>query len=207
MRKHSLRSREEVSTLSKIAALYHNEMLKLSHRILVWILVILMILTSFFTPFLLKNLILEDSGQTYSQIGKTEITKERDTAKSSLGDPNRYVEHETLRFTIDNQTVELFATKLNLSEEQFYEYERLSCFNAILANYDFDSYPIEETYLSINAFYAYRASFSRLCSLNSEPFSSRTNEWYEEYTFATKQLDLAKEAFFYHDYEAYLKNQ
>ncbi len=207
MRKHSLRSREEVSTLSKIAALYHNEMLKLSHRILVWILVILMILTSFFTPFLLKNLILEDSGQTYSQIGKTEITKERDTAKSSLGDPNRYVEHETLRFTIDNQTVELFATKLNLSEEQFYEYERLSCFNAILANYDFDSYPIEETYLSINAFFAYRASFSRLCSLNSEPFSSRTNEWYEEYTFATKQLDLAKEAFFYHDYEAYLKNQ
>ncbi|MBO4747614.1 MAG: ABC transporter permease [Clostridiales bacterium] len=193
--------------MSKLAALYHNEMVKLSHRMLVWILVILMILTAFFMPFMLKNLIPEESGSSYSEIGKTEITKERDTAKSALGDPNRYVEHETLRFTIDNQTVELFATKLNLTDDQFYSYEQLSCFNAILANYDFDAYPINGTYLSINAFYAYRMAFERICLLNMEPFRTRTNEWYDEYIFATRQLDLAKEAFFYHDYGSYLEYQ
>ena len=180
-------------------------MVKLSHRMLVWILVILMILTSFLMPFLLKNLIPEESGSSYSSIGKTEITKERDSAKSSLGDPNRYVEHETLRFTVDNQTVEVFATKLNLSEDQFYDYEQLCCYNAILANYDFDAYPITDTYLSANAFSAYRMAFERLCSLNMEPFRTRTNEWYYNYVLTTQQLDLAKEAFFYHDYESYMK--
>ena len=178
-------------------------MVKLSHRMLVWILVILMILTSFVTPFFLKSLVREDSGMEYSDIGKTEITKERDTAKSALGDPNRYVEHETLRFTVNNQTVEVFATKLNLSEDQFYDYERLCSFNAILANYDFDAYPVIDTYLSYNSFYTYRQAFSRLCSLNTEPFRTRTNEWYDEYVFASQQLDLAKEAFFYHDFESY----
>ncbi len=193
--------------MSKLTALYHNEMIKLSHRLLVWVLVILMILTSFFMPFLIKNLIPADAGITYSEIGKTQITKERDNAKSSLEDPNRYVEHETLRFTIDNQTVELFATKLNLTEDQFYAYEILSSYNAILANYDFDSYPITDTYLSLNAFFSYLNAFERLCGLNMEPFRERTDDWYKEYAFATRQLDLAKEAFFYHDYDAFLKYQ
>ena len=191
--------------MSKLAALYHNEMVKLSHKMLVWILVILMILTSFCMPFLLKSLIPEESGSDYSEFGKTEITKERDSAKSALGDPNRYVDHETLRFTVDNQTVEVFATKLNLSEDQFYDYEQLCCYNAILANYDFDAYPITETYLSANAFYAYRMAFEQLCVLNMESFRTRTNEWYYNYVRTTQQLDLAKEAFFYHDYAAYLK--
>lgn len=180
-------------------------MIKLSHRMLVWILVILMILTSFFMPFIVKNLIPEDSGSSYSEFGKTEITKERDNAKSSLGDPNRYVEHKTLRFTVDDQAVELFATKLNLNDDQFYDYEKLCCYNAILANYDFDAYPITDTYLSENAFFAYRMAFERLCSLNMEPFWTRTNEWYYDYVLTTQQLDLAKEAFFYHDYESYMK--
>ena len=203
MKRPSLRSQAEVSKLNKIAALYHNEMIKLSHKMLVWLLLILMILTSFFMPFMIKKLVTGDDGLNYSEIGKTQITKERDNAKSSLGDPNKYVEHETLRFTVDNQPVELFATKLNLDDDRFYEYEQLCCYNAILANYDFDKYPIADSYLSTNAFLSYRSAFSRLCSLNMEPFRDRTNEWYDEYLFATKQLDLAKEAFFYHDYEAY----
>lgn len=199
----SSRSQEEVSTLSKILALYTNEMIKLSRKISVWILVILMSVTSFVIPFLARTP--AEQSLDESVFSKTEITKRRDAEKNTLGDPNKYVEHETLRFTVENQTVELFATKLKLEEDLVYSYSNLSCYNAVLANYDFDRYPIDATYLSSNAFYSYLKTYQDLCELNLVPFSRRSSNWYQAYSLASESLDLAKEAFFYHNYSAYVE--
>ncbi len=197
----SSRSREEVSPLSKILALYTNEMIKLSRKWSVWILVIIMTVVSFCFPFLARTP--EESEFNNDACNKTEITKRRDTEKNTLGDTNRYVEHETLRFTVDNTVVELFATRLTLDEELIYSYANLCCYNAILANYDFDAYPISATYLSIEAFSEYLSTYQELCQLNLQPFSRRDSQWYQMYSSASESLDLVKEAFFYHDYAAY----
>ncbi|MBP5416092.1 MAG: ABC transporter permease [Clostridiales bacterium] len=184
--------------MSKIFALYHNEMTKLSRKLSVWILVTLMTVTAFFAPILQHR---ELSEETLSEpYGKTEITKARDTEKNNLGDPNRYVEHTTLRFTLQNTTAELFATRLNLDEEMLHSYVMLSCYNAMLANYDFDKYPLKDTYLSSYAYLQYTTSYSSVCRLNTEPFGKRDSQWFQAYTSATESLDLAKEALFSHDF-------
>ncbi|HAU50770.1 MAG TPA: hypothetical protein DCW43_03245, partial [Clostridiales bacterium] len=134
--------------MSKIFALYTNEMIKLSRKLSVWILVILMAAASFCIPILLHRNTSIETSVDYSPIEKADITKDRDTEMNTLGDPNRYVEHTTLRFTIENETVEFFATRLKLDEDMLRSYSNLACDNAILTNYDFDKYPITSTYLS-----------------------------------------------------------
>lgn len=188
--------------MSKIFALYTNEMIKLSRKLSVWILVILMAAASFCIPILLHRNTSIETSVDYSPIEKADITKDRDTEMNTLGDPNRYVEHTTLRFTIENETVEFFATRLKLDEDMLRSYSNLACDNAILTNYDFDKYPITSTYLSYISYAQYFASYYAVCELNMEPFGSRKNEWYQNYVFATENLDLSKEAFFNHDYSA-----
>lgn len=173
-------------------------MTKLSRKLSVWILVILMSVTAFFAPILLhRNLSEETMSDAY---GKTEITKARDNVKNELGDPNRYVEHSTLRFTMQNETVELFATRLNLDEDMLHSYSMLSCYNAMLANYDFDKYPLKGTYLSSCAYIEYLSAYQGVCRLNMEPFGKRDSQWYTAYISATEKLDLAKETLFFHDF-------
>lgn len=202
----SWKSPAEVRKLSKIFALYTNEMIKLSHRLSVWILVILMVITSFSVPFLVKGALNSSNNMSEETdaFGKTDFTKRRDTVMNELGDPNRYVEHETLRFTIQNETVELFATRLHLDEDQVHDYSNLCCYNAMLANYNFDQYPIYDNWLSKEALQQYFMAYFDLCQLNLVPFGSRNSKWFQSYVSATEILDLSKDAFFYHDYPSYL---
>ena len=200
----SWRSWVEVVKLSKITALYTNEMIKLSRKMFVWGLIILMAVSAFALPFMSNRLLSGTEYSSVSEIGKTEITKRRDTVKTALGDPNKYVTHETLRFTLGKETVELFATKLNLDEDNIYDYSNMCCYNAILANYDFEQYPITGTYLSLNAFSEYLHYYNELCGLNVIPFDERDSKWFATYSSCAESFDLAKEAFFYHDYDAYL---
>ena len=84
--------------MSKIAALYTNEMIKLSRKMSAWILIILIVISSIAIPALVKNLFLESASYEMSEpIDKTRITKERDSVKNAIGDPDIYVEHQTLR--------------------------------------------------------------------------------------------------------------
>ena len=140
-----------------------------------------------------------------SSVTKPDITKMRDSAKEELGDPNQYVDHSTIRFTIQNEVVELFATYLNIDESNLSKYSVISCANSILTNYDFDAYPIEATYLSSSAYVGYVLTFRDLCYLNSIPFDQRDKDWYQNYMKNSDRLDYVRTALFSHDYGSYIK--
>ena len=93
--------------MNKVLALYINEMTKVSRKISVWILLLCMALTTFLGPrFFLR---VTDTERYYedtviSAVTKPDITKMRDSAREELGDPNQYVDHSTIRFTIQNES-------------------------------------------------------------------------------------------------------
>ena len=194
--------------MNKVLALYINEMTKVSRKISVWILLLCMTLTTLLGPrFFLR---VSDVERNYNDAGissvtKPDITKMRDSAREELGDPNQYVDHTTIRFTIQNEVVELFATYLNIDEASISKYSTISCANSILTNYNFETYPIDATYLSTSAYVGYVLTFRDLCYLNSVPFDQRDNVWYQNYTKDSARLDYVRTALFSHDYSSYVK--
>lgn len=178
-------------------------MIKLSRKISAWILVFLMTMTSVLLPLIVKRLYRNGyEVSTSVSFSKSEVQTYRDSLSESLGDTNQYVEHETIRFNVNSEVVELFATKINLEDSDVRDYSLLSCYNAILANYDFENYPISDSFLSFHALVSYIDINHSLCNLNTDPFSERDNAWYELYRETTDSLDLAKQALFNHDCHA-----
>lgn len=194
--------------MNKVLALYINEMTKVSRKISVWILLLCMALTTFLGPrFFLR---VTDTERYYedtviSAVTKPDITKMRDSAREELGDPNQYVDHSTIRFTIQNEVFELFATYLNIDDSAISEYSTISCANSILSNYNFEAYPIEATYLSSSAYIGYVITFRDLCYLNSIPFDQRDNVWFQNYSRECDRLDYVRTALFSHDYGSFVK--
>lgn len=200
---YSWKSPVEVSTLNKIGALYTNEMIKISRKISVWIMVGLIILASIAAPFLVKRIVLEyRDAYTYETIDKTTITKERDSINEQFGDSDSYLTHATLQFNQDGNVVEFFATLINLPSSLYEEYSKLSMYNVVLANYDFDRYPINDTILSRTAYTTLRDSFSNITYLNVIPFEERDDDWLREYTDASIRLETAQKALLNHDADA-----
>ncbi|MBR5975159.1 MAG: ABC transporter permease subunit [Clostridiales bacterium] len=193
--------------MSKILALYTNEMIKLSRKLSVWILIALMTTSCILVPFLTKrmyqaNLSYSDESES---LDKTQLTKIRDSLRESFGDQNQYVQHDTIRFTIQNEIIELFATYLSLDEDDVYSYASYICMNTILDNYNFDKYPLNGSLLADHAYTLYMDETSNLCFMNTIPFSERDNAWYDEYIDTTERLDLANAALFSHDMDAMIK--
>ena len=194
----------EVSQLSKIFALYTNELIKLKSKASTWILLVLMIVASFLTPIVLGKFYINSLSSYESYLSDT-LTKEhvthlRDSYSKNLGDIDKHIQHETISYNVNNQLQEVFSTYLTFSEDALESYQNYLIYNTLLAGYDFDKYPITATYLSRNAYFEYRNYQCRICSLNSEPFDARDSEWFSEYETVTKCLDNAKKALFNHDY-------
>lgn len=200
--------------MSKIAALYHNEMIKLSRQIIVWVLLLLIVVSSVLGP--LINLKMNRSYNTSNEFmidgtSKADITKTYNAAYENLGNPNRFTEHSTIRINTKNEVVELFATYLNFGDDEeeiglrCADYVKMSTSNALLIDYDFDRYPINETYLAQISYMYYMFSFRYLVNQNMVPFSERDSNWYEEYCNVNEQLEASRSALFNHDYQSLLK--
>ncbi len=190
--------------MNKICALYTNELIKLKSKASTWILLALMIVSSFLTPIILGQFYIEglSSYNDYlaESLTKEQVTHLRDSYSKNLGDIDKLIQHETISYNVNNKLQEVFSTYLTFNEDDLQSYENYLIYNTLLAGYDFDKYPITETYLSKYAYYEYRHYQYRICDLNSEPFDARDSEWFAAYDIATKCLDNAKKALFNHDY-------
>lgn len=189
--------------MHKIFALYSNEITKISRKISVWILLVLMFVACLLVPIVMHAL----TGNYYwtpesEASDKASMTKMRDSAQQQLGDPNSYIQHATLRFTMDNEVFEFFGTYINLDPDKLNLYVTMTCYNDILTNYDFDAYPITDNFLSERSLIMYNNAYSELCQLNNIPFEERDNEWFRSYQARTEVFDYTKAAFFNHDYQS-----
>ena len=182
-------------------------MIKLSRKLSVWILIALMTVSCILLPFLAMRMYqanLSESDESYG-IDKTSLTKTRDALREGFGDQNQYVTHDTIRFTIQNEVIELFATYLSLADEEVQSYASYACINSLLDSYDFDRYPLNGSLLADQAFSLYMDETRNLCFMNTVPFSERDNAWYDEYCNVTEQLDLATTALFTHNMDAMIE--
>jgi len=187
--------------LSKILALYTNEMIKLSRKLSVWMLVILMAISCLFVPAMGNKLF--NGNELYNPHAdetKAQITKTRDALREVLGDPNQYVQHTTLRFNKGNEVSELFGTYIDLEDgDLINQYSYLTCYNTVLDTYNFDAHPLDNNYLAVSAFELYSDMNRSLCFLNTTPFAERDAEWFSEYNNTMEALSLAGSALFNHD--------
>lgn len=196
--------------MNKLLALYRNEMIKFSHQLFVWLLALLMVVTAFLAPLLyLKGSSWEESSDLYylNDVSKSDITKRFDSAKEKLGDPNQHIKHATLRFNNAKGTTELFATYLDFGRDDYEILDDYSTFctcNTLLTKYNFDQYPINDTWLASQSYLLYVTTYSTLCSLNMIPFEERDNDWLEEYEYTNQSLELFQDALFNHSFESFV---
>ncbi len=196
--------------MSKIIALYHNEMIKLSHQLLVWTLCIIMCVVAALSPLFNYKMNLAPSYMS-DKVDKASITAAYDSSKEKLGDPNRFVNHSTIRIYTQNDIIELFATYYDFGsdEEKNIEnatnYINMSLYSAMLVNYDFDRYPINDTALSLNAYREYESTFRSFIFHNEIPFAERDGEWYKEYCSLNHELELARSALYNHSYPDFVE--
>lgn len=178
-------------------------MIKLSHKISVWILVGLMLIATFLTPLYIWKQFKNQNLYEQEYPTKTSITKERDSIAEQLGDTDKYTKRASLQFMQGDHVVDLFATYYDLPDSLYDQYALLYCYNAMLANYDFDKYPIGDTYLAFRAYSNFSMQCHTMVELNAIPFEERDTSWYNEYINQNELLELSRTALFNHDYNAF----
>ena len=190
--------------MNKIFALYSNEMTKISRKISVWLCLSLMLVSSIIIPVLIKYLGDNEYTSNYILEGveKADFTQTRDSIQQQLGDSGKYIQHATLHFTISGEVKEVFATYLNLDDDQVYQYAQMTTANELLTNYDFEKYPIGDTFLSQSSYLQYERAWEDLCYLNSVPFEDRDDFWYRDYINRTEVFDASKKALYEHNYKS-----
>lgn len=207
---HSYKLREEELKLNKIAALYSNEMIKISHRISVWIVTAVMLTIAILAPLAFSTSMSgsEDESSYLENIDfKAEMIKKRDSLSQTLGDTNDFVRRSNVQFTINNERKEVFSTWLDCDENTAADYSELTCANNILSSYDFEGHPFGRTWLSVVGYRSYFNCHSWICNLNRTPFEERNEEWYSMFTLYSQAFDSFSDALFNENMQAYLAGE
>jgi len=181
-------------------------MIKITHRISVWIVTALLIAIAIFAPMVFSRLEEEyyfELPYSDGESSKQSLTETRDSLVQQLGDTNSSIHHSNVHFNYNNETTEVFATWLDLNEEDIDSYSNLTCINNLLSGYDFNKYPFSATWLSFSAYRCYLYSHRTICRLNTIPFSDRDDSWYESFQKANQAYDLYSSALYNHSFSAF----
>ncbi len=210
MKTLSYRSQEEELKLNKIAALYSNEMIKIFHRVSVWIVMVIMLAIAILAPIAFKGSVgdYNDQYDDYvSYLSKEEFTRRRDSLAQILKDTNDFVKHSNVQYTTQNETHEVFSTWLDCDEDKATDYSSYICYNNLISTYNFESNRFNTSWLTINALQSYVLVHHDICYLNLTPFSERDEEWYKMYTLYSQAFDLYSEALFSNNLNAYYSGE
>ena len=207
---HSYKLREEELKLNKIAALYSNEMIKISHRISVWIVTVVMIAIAILAPIAFSAAeegLYEDENYWDTVDFKADLIKKKDSLAQTLGDTNDFVRHSNVQFTINNERREVFSTWLDCDEEKASDYSDLICANNLLSGYDFDARPYGKSWLSVVALRSYYSCHHQICQMNRTPFEERNDEWYSMFMLYSQAFDYYYEALFTNNMQSFYNGE
>ena len=186
--------------MSKIKALYTNEMIKISRRPSVIIVAAVTFIIAFAFPFLMLLVYKMD----YSAV---EERSERQYYENSLNEYKNELKNCNLSITNQDVTIEVGGKEKTVAMTLYSGSEFLNplsgklIYEDMLKDYDFNKYPIGMNWLSLNSLSAYRRSIEAMINLDTTPFEERDAEWLAKYENYAAARELMRKALMQHDYE------
>ena len=190
--------------MNKIKALYTNEIIKILHRPSVFIVGVLTLVLAFAFPFLLRIVYNDDYSDVFNGYTKEKFEEELAGYKTELKNANLVTTKDTVEIEVNGQ-----AKSYDMTLYSGNDIARLvsfkNCYEDIIASYDFEKYPMGQTWISLNSLNRYRAAEQELINLQTVPFEERDAEWLSTFEKETTSRDHFRKALFEHDYENYCK--
>ena len=190
--------------MSKIRALYTNEMIKISRRPSVIIVATVVFLIALGFPFALKILYNDEAFITTEENFRTRCEESLNDAKTELNSSGMTTKTQTVTIEV-NGAEKSFPMTLYMGNEFANSLARKIVYEDMLKDFDFNKYPVSFNWLTLNAMQSYRDSVQGMITLDMTDFEERDAEWLKEYDNLTAQRAVFRKALMDHDYESYCK--
>ena len=190
--------------MNKIKALYTNEIIKILHRPSIFIVAVLTLVVAFAFPFLLRIVYIDDYSDVFTKYTKEKFEDELAGYNTELKNANLVTTKETVEIEVKGQVRSCEMT-LYTGNDIPRLLSSKHCYEDIIANYDFDKYPLGQTWLSLSSLSRYSRAEHELINMQTVPFEERDAEWLANFEQATVSRVNFRKALFEHDYEYYCK--
>ena len=150
--------------MNKIKALYANEIIKIFHRPSVIIVATVTFCLAAIFPLLLRIVYGDDLNYTLAPYTREQVEADLTSRKVELRSANMKTTKETVEIEVNGQ-VKSYEMILYTGDNVHNIMSNIICLEDILANYDFDKYPLTSSWLAINSRSEYGSVESKLISL------------------------------------------
>ena len=134
--------------MHKINALYTNEMIKIIRRPSVIFVLVLLALSSILWPILLSSLLMMSMDEAELYYSREYYEDRLKNINDDIGNADDYTTVETVSIDVNGTVKDVPMTLYSADYDQVNALAHKACFEDILANYDFEKYPIGKTWLS-----------------------------------------------------------
>ncbi len=189
--------------MNKIKALYENEMIKIIRRPSIIAVLAVMVVFSLFWPIVLSVIYLTQYSDTGIDYPKEKVENSLAEAMFQSGNVASLTVNETVTIEVDGQAKEIPMIYYEAEYDQIRALANKECCEDLLSNYDFDKYPLGNTWLSFKGLMSYVTYKSDMYQMNTTPFEERDSDWLKNYEQAGMAVDNIRKALIQHDYESY----
>ena len=190
--------------MSKIRALYTNEMIKISRRPSVIIVAAAVFVIALAFPFLLKVIYAYDYYNEADNNLRQRVENNLSEAKSELNNSAMSTKTQTVTIEVDGVEKNIPMT-LYTGNEVANILARKTLYEDMLKDFDFNKYPKHLNWLTINTMQNYRESIQGMISLDMTAFEERDADWVKEYDKLSAQRAQFRKALMDHNYESFCK--
>ena len=190
--------------MNKIKALYVNEMIKISRKYYLLGIAIATVIISLSFPFLLRYVIYElDFSSGDGSDPRAYMEADVEEAEKRLKNSEWTAVNKDLTIETDGKEQTYSMTLYTGPDDLPFLLSQKNSYGDMLANYDFDRYPIDDTFLSEEASASYRNFEEDLIDMQMTPFEERDAVWLEDFGKKERARDLVRKALMEHDFMAY----
>ncbi|MCR5489091.1 MAG: ABC transporter permease [Saccharofermentans sp.] len=190
--------------MNKIKALYTNEIIKILHRPSVFIVAVFALVLAFAFPFLLRLVYIGDYSEVFEIYTKEKFEEDLAGYKTELKNANLKTTKETVEIEVKGQA-KSYEMTLYTGNDIPRILSFTNCYEDIISKYDFEKYPMRQTWISLDALSRYRSAEQELINMQTVPFEERDAEWLSTFEKETTSRDYFRRSLFEHDYEYYCK--
>lgn len=189
--------------MHKINALYTNEMIKIIRRPSVIFVLVLLAISSIFWPILLSSLLMMSMDEDEFYYSREYYEGRLKNINDDIGNADDYMTVETVSIDVNGTVKDVPMTLYSADYDQVNALACKECYEYILANYDFEKYPIGKTWLSYMTAMQYTVFNQDYYVMNLDPVEERDAAWLSNYETMGKAVESMRKALMQHEYEPY----